>query len=81
MSDHCCRVFYEYFYNTSDHFLSVNKIEILLSMIALFFINSSHSIFESVINSISISQSVTQSLTLSSAVSLFTINLLISVLL
>ncbi|KLJ10851.1 hypothetical protein EMPG_13796 [Blastomyces silverae] len=81
MSDHCHRVFYECSYNTSNHFLSADKVEILLSMIVFSSINSSHSIFKSMINSVSISQSVTQSLTLSSVISLFTVNLFISVLL
>ncbi|KLJ05347.1 hypothetical protein EMPG_11177, partial [Blastomyces silverae] len=81
MSDHYHRVFYKYFYNTSDHFLLADKVETLLFITVFSSINSLHSIFESVINSISVFQSVAQSLTLSSVISLFTINLLISVLL
>ncbi|KLJ11742.1 hypothetical protein EMPG_09653, partial [Blastomyces silverae] len=81
ISDYYYRVFYKYSYNTSNHFLLADETEILLSIITLFFTNLSHLIFKFIVNSVSISQSITQSLIFSSIISLFTINLLISVLL
>ncbi|KLJ05821.1 hypothetical protein EMPG_10752 [Blastomyces silverae] len=81
MSDYCCRVFYKYFYNTSNYFLSADKVKILLSITALSLTNSLYLIFESVINSVSISQSVAQSLIFSSVILFFTINLFINLLL
>ncbi|KLJ12354.1 hypothetical protein EMPG_12588, partial [Blastomyces silverae] len=81
MSDYCCRVFYKCFYNTSDYFLSADKVEILLFITVFFSINSLHSIFKLTANSVSISQSVAQSLTFSSIVLFFTVNLSINILL
>ncbi|KLJ11251.1 hypothetical protein EMPG_13464 [Blastomyces silverae] len=73
MSDYCYRASHECSYDTSDHFLSVNEVEILLSVIVFSSINLSHSIFKSVVNSVSVSQSIAQSLTLSNTVSFFTV--------